>query len=127
MPSLDVSFVIDDPAFNDDFTITRRTDTIDAKGRTVPVETLITDLSGVVTQESPADLMRSPEAQMMPHTIFVASRFIMRGPSTGFQPDVINWAGTSYTVTKVLNYSRFGDGFCEVIAVSMVATNSPPV
>lgn len=126
MPDLDVSFVLDDGMFSDGFTVTRRTDTIDAKGRTHSTDTLIPDLYGVVTMESPADLMRADSSQMMPRKIFVASRFRLRGPSTGYQPDVINWNGGNYTVVNVLPYTRYGEGFVEVIAESMVAIDAPP-
>lgn len=127
MPDLDVSFVLDDPMFNDPFTVTRRTETPGPKGRPVIGSELIPDLSGVITAENPADLMRTPEGQMMPRRIFCASRFIMRGPSTGYQADIINWDGARYLVQAVLNYSRYGEGFCEVIAETMAAIDAPPV
>lgn len=126
MPDLDVSFVLDDPMFNDGFTVTRRASTPGPKGRSVLVDNLLSNLSGVITAQDPADLMRTPEGQMIPRKIFVATKTILRGPSTGFAPDIINWDGGNYTVTHVLPYSRYGEGFCEVIAESMVAIDAPP-
>ncbi len=135
MPLLDVSFVLDDPMFSDNMAVTRRTDTIDAKGRTTPTTSVVTQTFGVVTQESPADLMRRDDGQMMPRKIFVASRYAFRGVSPGFQPDVISWpvnadgsarADTvNYTVTEVLPYSRYGAGFHEVVAQSGAAVDNP--
>lgn len=126
MPALDVSFMLDDPMFSDDFTVTRRTDTVGANGRTVIVGSLIPDLSGVITQQDPADLMRGDDGQVMPRVIFVASKFRFRGPAPGYQPDVINWDGGQYVVKHVLPYCRFGEGFVEVIAESMTIIDPAP-
>lgn len=126
MPDLDVSFVVNDPMLADVFAVTRRTDVVDAFGRTNPVvDAVFPDLVGVITQQDPADLMRRDDGQMVPRKIFVASSFIFRGASVGYQPDVITWNGTEYTVTHVMNYSRFGNGLTEVVAESTVAMDSP--
>lgn len=126
MPSLDVSFVVADPMLADRFTVKRRTDVVDNFGRTAPtlVETFANQV-GVVTQQDPADLMRRDDGQMVPRMIFVASRFIFRGASVGYQPDIITWNGSDYTVKHVMNYSRYGNGIVEVVAESMVAMDNP--
>ncbi len=126
MPLLDVSFMTSDPMLADVFTVTRRTDVIDDFGRTAPtaVETF-NDVVGVVTQQDPADLMRRDDGQMVPRMIFVASTFLFRGASVGYQPDIITWNGTGYTVKHVMNYSRFGAGTVEVVAESMQAMDNP--
>lgn len=126
MPDLDVSFMTSDPMLSDVFTVTRRFDTIDQHGRTTPTTSQVfADLVGVITQQDPADLMRRDDGQMMPRLIFVASTFVFRGPSVGYQPDVISYQGTDYTVKNVLSYSRFGAGTCEVVAESGMATDIP--
>lgn len=126
MPQLDVSFVVSDPMLADSFSVTRRTDVVDDKGRTTPTPIEIFDnLVGVITQQDPADLMRRDDGQMVPRMIFVASRFIFRGASVGYQPDIITWNGSDYTVKHVMNYSRFGNGINEVVAESMVAMDNP--
>jgi hypothetical protein len=126
MPDLDVSFMTDDPMLADVFDVKRRTDVVSSKGRTTPttVQTF-NNVSGVVTQEDPADLMRNPDAQFERRRIFVATSFLLRSVSTGYQPDVITWNGCDYTVVKVLPYSRFGGGTIEVIAESMQAMDPP--
>lgn len=126
MPDLDVSFMTMDPMLADTFTVTRRLDSVDAHGRTTPTtQQVFAGLLGVITQQDPSDLMRRDDGQMMPRLIFVASTFAFRGVSTGYQPDVIAWNGSNYTVKQVYPYSRFGAGMYEAVAESMVAVDSP--
>jgi len=138
MPDLDVSFVVSDPMVADTFTVTRRIETVGTDGIMVPSTSTITTfpgtavpLCGVVTQEEPAELMRNPEAQLAPRVIFVASTFQFRGLAqsadgqTTWQPDLINWNGSTYVVKKVLPYSRYGAGTYEVVAESMSQPDVP--
>lgn len=126
MPLLDVSFMTSDPMLADVFAVTRRTDVVDDKGRTSPTTVeVFPNITGVVTQQDPADLMRRDDGQMVPRMILVCSTFLFRGATTGYQPDVITWNGTAYTVKQVMNYSRFGGGTVEVVAESMQAMDNP--
>lgn len=126
MPDLDVSFMTVDSMLSDTFDVIRRTDPVGTNGRTVPVnQQTFSGLTGVVTQQDPADLMRSEDGQMVPRRIFVAAPFAFRNASTGFQPDQIVWQGTTYTVVQAYPYSRFGAGFHEAVAESMNAVDAP--
>jgi len=126
MPDLDVSFVTCDPMLADSFDVIRRTDPVGSNGRTIPTaEESFPSLTGVVTQQDPADLMRRDDGQMVPRMIFVASVFAFRNASVGYQPDQIVWNGTTYTVKQVYPYSRFGPGMYEAVAESMNATDAP--
>lgn len=126
MPDLDVSFMVSDPMLSDTFTVTRRTDSVDAKGRTTPTPSQVfPNVHGVVTQDSVAGLMRSPDGQTAPRQIIVCTSFQILGVSPGNQPDLITWAGGDYLVTRVLPYSRFGAGTYEVIAQSVQAIDPP--
>lgn len=131
MPMLDVSWVTQDPMFADTFDVRRRRDVI-VNGRTTPtvVETFPA-VVGTVTQQSPGMLMRREEGQIVPRRIFIAAPFAFRGASKettwtlpeGYQPDLIDWNGTTYVVTEVMSYGRFGGGLWEVVAESMTATD----
>lgn len=125
MPLLDVSFILDDPLLSDTFSLTRRAETIGDNGRVTVVTTVFNDLHGVVTQQDPASIMKQQEGQYVPRSIFVATRFRARNASVGYQPDVITWAGEEYFVKQVLPYSRYGAGFCEIIASTQAATDQP--
>lgn len=133
MPMLDVSWVVGDPMLADTFDVQRREDVLGSNGRTTPtvVETFYA-VAGVVTQQDAGMLMRKEEGQVIPRRIFVASTFAFRGASKdgpplpqGFQPDLIDWNGTTYVVTEVMSYQRFGGGLSEVVAESMTAVDVP--
>lgn len=140
MPQLDVSWVVGDPMLADTFSVIRRTDVVGSNGRTtpLPVEQYLAQI-GVVTQQSPADLMRRDESQRVPRRIFIASAFAFRNASrsadglTQYQPDQISWPvgpggedlpdTTVYTVEQVFPYSRYGQGLYECVATSMNAVD----
>jgi hypothetical protein len=126
MPQLDVSFMTADPMFADTFTVTRRADVVGPKGRTVPTITgVFPDQIGVITQQDPAELMRNDDGQLVPRLIFVATTFLLRAATKGFQPDIITWDGCDYLVKHLLSYSRFGGGTIEAVAESMQAMDPP--
>lgn len=125
MPMLDVSFVTADPMLADTFSVRRQAQTISDKGRVETTNTLFENLTGVVTQQDPAELMKRDDGQFVPRSIFVASRFAFRNVVEGFQPDIIIWNGTEYWVRQVYSYSRFGTGMYEVVASSQTAIDQP--
>jgi len=125
MPTLDVSFVISDPMLADCFDVTRNEEGIDEHGRVTKSQVSFPGQIGVVTQQDPAELMRRDDGQMVPRSIFVASRFGFRGAVEGFQPDVITWNRTDYLVKQVFPYSRYGEGIYECVAVSTLAQDVP--
>jgi hypothetical protein len=122
---LDVSFVILDPMIADTFSVTRRAETIDSKGRPSLGSVVTPNLVGVVTQSDPSKLERKDDSGTVPRVISVVTKFAIRGLVAGFQPDLITWNGTDYLVDNVSPYSRFGGGFYEAIAASMTATDTP--
>lgn len=124
MPDLDVSFILDDPAFDDTFDIKRRPETL-VDGRMVAGEVWYNNLHGVITQQDPASLMRMEEGVTVPRRIMVITRFRVYGASQGYQPDVIYWNGTAYYVESVLPYTRYGAGFVEVVASSQSQPDAP--
>lgn len=125
MPMLDVSFVTADPMLADTFAVRRQEQVITDKGRVETTDTLFENLTGVVTQQDPAELMKRDDGQFVPRSIFVASRFAFRNVVEGFQPDIIIWNGTEYWVRQVYSYSRFGTGMYEVVASSQTAVDQP--
>lgn len=140
MPLLDVSWVVGDPMLADVFNVTRRTDVVGANGRTTPTAAeQFAAVVGVVTQQSPADLLRRDDSQVVPRRIFVASRFAFRNASRSqdgaaqYQPDQILWpvnrdgtpaaGATLYTVEQVYPYSRYGAGIYECVAAAQQAVD----
>lgn len=118
MPDLDVSFMVADPMFVDDFNIRRRSEAVSNKGRSVPSTDQVIPAWGTVVQEEDT-LERVPDGQYVPRRIAVYTQAQVLGPVAGRQPDMIDWDGTSYVVTSVQPYARFGAGFYEVKAASV--------
>lgn len=125
MPNLDVSFVTQDPMLADTFTVTRRKDVVGSNGRTtIVIDKVFTRIMGVVTPESPADMIRRDDSQSSVRTITIATAFMLQGEHTGHQSDIVTWDGTQYTVKTIAGYRRFGRGMCLATATSMTATDA---
>jgi hypothetical protein len=114
-----------DPMLADGFVVTRRVETVGANGRSTVTPTVIPNLIGVITQESPDELMRNTDLQNVPRKIFGASVFAVRNAVSGQQPDIVTWNGSDYVVKEVLPYSRFGAGTYEWIAETQQAIDVP--
>lgn len=125
MPTLDVSFVCNDPALSETFTVERRPEVIGADGRTHVNKQVIPNIRGVVTQDDPSDMTRSESGQMLPRVISINSTFQFREATVGFQPDRVMWNGGRYLVKKIYPYSHFGRGHSRVTLESTDATDPP--
>jgi hypothetical protein len=70
---LDVSDLLDDPDFRQNFTVARITETVTSKGRAELSSTNLT-ISGVIVPATPRQLERLPEADRSSEIIAVYSR-----------------------------------------------------
>ena len=121
MPQLDVSEAILDPDFADEICITRRPYINDAtQGGKVVITPTQCSAVGVITQGSPSAFQQAADAQNAKAVITVhAYRFQLYDPitlaATGamYQPDLITYNGNIYIVDRVLNWSRYGQGFTQ--------------
>lgn len=126
MANVDVSEVLLDPDLCDRFDVTRRAEVMGADGRASVVGTVFSGVIGVVVASSPSGMERRDDGQMLSHTATVVTKFRLRGPAPGFQPDQITIDGTTFTVLDILPFSRFGAGFVEATAEAMSAAAAPP-
>jgi galactose-6-phosphate isomerase len=116
MPLLDVSDVLDDPLFADDTLIcTRNRQTMGQDGRAIDSGVPI-PFSGVVTPASGQQLSRKPEGESMRGSISIITRFVLFSGKSGYSADIVTWNGVQYTVSDILDYSRFGAGFVQATA-----------
>lgn len=99
---LDVSWLLDDPDFCASFSIERRAEAVDDKGR-VETATELLPWKGVIQAASPRELERLPEADRDRETITVYSREPLRPGRRpeGSAPDIILWCGQRYEVSSV--------------------------
>lgn len=129
MADIDVSDLMLDPDFVDlaGITVIRRPETINSQGRSV-VASPVTFV-GVIASVIPvpdAPMIRGPDQQNLPNLIEVHTKFLLRGVSSGFQPDIVVWNGDQFVVNKVHNYSKYGAGFVQADCSSMDHTDNPP-
>lgn len=118
MPNLNVSFVLDDPAFQDEIEVIRSKEDIGDNGRSQPQVTTF-KARAVVTQKGERPFVLEPDSTRQPHAIIVHLRTKLYGVVVDYKPDVVLYQGNRYVVTSVDNWSRYGQGFyaasCEII------------
>ena len=123
MPDLDVSFVLDDPMFNDSSIIIERTTlVVGSDGRGTPTTVSIpidgVAISGYALPGGDGGLVRRPEGETNSNGMTLATRFqVQMGDiATGATADVIVWLGSRFTVIAQNDYSNFGDGYYLILA-----------
>lgn len=125
MPDLDVSDVLLDPSLADRFVVKRRPTGTNSHGRVETQPEIIPRVLGVVTVASPTDLERLDDNQRMGRNLSVVTKFRLRGPAQGFQPDIVLWYGNDYVVKDVQPYPQYGAGFIQAIVGSMDSMDNP--
>lgn len=125
MAMLDFSPVVLHPMLASVFSVARRTETVNDKGRPTTTSTQFPNLYGVVTVEKGSKLERREDGQFVPRKLQVVTKFQLRSAAQGFQPDQVMFRGTVYTVVDVQPYPHFGQGFCVAQCDSMNAMDAP--
>lgn len=121
MPDLDVSFVLDDPMFQDTATLVRTT-VANPDGFGVPTTTETTIqgvfIAGYAVPGGDGGLMRRPDGEMNTNGLTAITRgeLSMGDKATGRTADIIRWRGLDYTVIASNDYSNFGEGYFLAIA-----------
>ncbi len=60
----------------------------------------------------------------------VVTKFRLRGPTPGYQPDIIVWYGNEFIVKQLDPYPQYGQGFMQAIVGSVKHIDAaflPPV
>ncbi|NTA27399.1 hypothetical protein [Allorhizobium ampelinum] len=125
MAGLDVSDLLSDPDFCDDFTVTRSVETIGSNGRSTYVTSDFT-LTGVVTGDGGAILRQFPEAtnignSLMFHTV---ERLVLETDTTS--ADVVTWHGRTYKITNQRDYGNFGQGIYISVGTMIETVDESP-
>jgi galactose-6-phosphate isomerase len=61
----------------------------------------------------------------MTKDIVVHTTFRLRGPTRGFQPDVVIWNGNRYVVRDIRDWTQFGVGYIRAECESMSHLDHP--
>ncbi|WP_175910635.1 hypothetical protein [Burkholderia metallica] len=111
MAFLDVTDVLLDPDFMDTGLICNRmTQTVDSHGRAQNTAAS-TPFAAVVTSDKGDILHRNADGSRIIGSITLHTMFRLTDGSAGRDADEVVWAGRTYTVVNVNDYSHFGRGF----------------
>ncbi|MBR8434886.1 hypothetical protein KDW37_29415 [Burkholderia cenocepacia] len=111
MAFLDVTEVLLDPDFMDTGLVCNRmTQITDGKGRGHNTPTTAT-FAAVVTSDKGDILHRNADGSRIIGSITLHTMFRLMDGSAGHDADEVVWAGRTYTVVNVNDYSHFGRGF----------------
>jgi len=113
----DVSDVLLDPDFCQEFTVTRATETVGTDGRTVASNASIL-CCGVITPATAEQLERVPEADRSSEIIAVYTSTPLTSGSSTLLPDVVDWKSGTYRVVDVMDWTDYGVGYCVALCAS---------
>lgn len=130
-PWLDLTEVIEDPYFEDSFTVLRRKQTVNSFGEPViVVEHTYPDVGGIVIPTGNNSLVRQEAFESQQNAIQIITKFRLRPASkdgtVDYQPDIVQWDGSSYLVRTSNEYTRFGAGFVQVDCIATDYNPAPP-
>lgn len=122
MALLDVTDVLLDPDFMDTGLVCNRmTQTVDSRGRAANTVTA-SPFAAVVTSDNGDILHRNADGSRIIGSITLHTPFRLIDGTDGKDADEVIWAGRTYTVANVNDYSHFGRGFvaatCDVKPLS---------
>lgn len=126
MAGIDVNDVLMDPMLSTTFSVRRRSEVVNSRGRTVITETVIDNVVGIITWED-GKIEREPDGTLAQQRLKIVTPFSLRDASLGFQPDYITWKGVEYLITWTHPNRHIGRGFTRATATSTKATDPPPV
>jgi hypothetical protein len=125
MASIDVSFVLDDPQFADQFQVLRNQQIVDQHGRTQVAGSASPVITGVVQPGSGATLRLLPDLANVAAALEIWTRFRLQTASDTTEADVVVWKNRSYRVVALQDFTNYGGGYvhavCEMIEVKQPA------
>lgn len=105
---MDVSFLLDDPDFCMVFTVLRRSEAVNSKGRAEHAEERL-HMTGVVQPASPREREVLPEGDRDRETLVLYTRRPLRvgSPADGTAPDCVLYGGARYAVAAVETWQGY--------------------
>jgi galactose-6-phosphate isomerase len=126
MALIDVSEILSDPDFVDDFNVIRNSRTVDMHGRTIDTDGVYLTY-GSVQPAKEVQLRQLPELERVGSFISVVTPFRLFALTDTTAPDQITWNGRSYRVKIVRDWTNYGQGFVEAICeLTSFTTDGPP-
>lgn len=119
MAQIDVTELLTDPDFVDECTLIHRTTTVNTFGENVLTETPVVTV-GSVQPASGKTLMRLPDALRSAnvYSFWIKGEIVADGTSK--YPDIISFKGKRYQVQTIFDWTNWGAGYSEGVAVAEV-------
>jgi galactose-6-phosphate isomerase len=117
MPMLNVTPAVTSLIMQDRADVYQRCEVVNGFGESTTARKLTSKVPCIIWPGGQNKLDRRPEAQSTEKVIEMVSRFAFNMASDGKQADVIAWRGDEYTVTSVADYSQYGAGFTQAMAM----------
>lgn len=125
MATLDVSEILADSDFVDDFQVVRSQRSVNAQGLTVDTPGVYFTFGNV--QPTPdSTLRRLPEAERIGDFMTVVTQFQLRALTSTTAPDQVVWNGRNYRVMVVNDWSNYGRGFVQAVCKSVSMAQDGP-
>lgn len=112
MAQIDVTELLTDPDFIDDCSLIHRVPTVNTFGRNTLSETTVTTV-GSVQPASGKTLQRLPDALRVADVSSFWIKGTIVADGTSQYPDIVSFRGKRYQVQTVLDYTNWGEGWCE--------------
>lgn len=125
MALIDVSELLSDPDFVDDFAVVRSTRTVGTDGRTVDVPGYYYTY-GCVQPAKESQLRQLPEADRVGDFISVVTVFQLYALTDSTAPDIVQWNCRNYRVKVTRDWTNYGEGFNEALCELVELTNDGP-
>lgn len=110
MAEIDVSDIIEDPDFQDSFTIVRSVETVDQHGRSSLAPTSISAW-GIVQPASGRTMELTPDAVRTNAMLEIWTQFGLQEASDTTQADIVLWESKQYMVTHIDPWDNWGQGY----------------
>jgi len=117
MPELDVSIVLDDPMFNKSIEVIKTNRSTKILGRVVPVYTRVPNVTAVLNPLKEEELNRLSAADRSKSPIFVWTRYHLSAGDKDWAPDEIIFRGKTWQVSKIADWSHYGEGFVKALCI----------
>jgi hypothetical protein len=123
MALIDVSALLDDPDFIDQYTYTRRVQTVGSDGVGVLTPTGPTVAQGSIQAATAKDLARFPDDARAGDWIRIYTRtaLLAQDEAAGIYADLVTWRGRLYQVNAADDWSNYGAGYTKVLARHILA------
>lgn len=128
MPLIDVTDVLSDPDFVDDFTVIRSTRTVDQHGHAIDLPGQFYTF-GSIQPTNGNTLMLLPEAERVGSFITIYTMFPLISLSDTTAPDRIIWHNKTYQVKMLNDWTDYGQGWVRAICelINMTPDMGPSV